>query len=177
MKYLSLLIALLAIDGHRGVIVKSKLIPETVRHGSLEVGKFEVTRAQYVAWDNAYPFPKGTEDFPANLITFAEAQGYTEWLSSLTGEKWRLPTEEEFSALGGSGNENVGSGALKEVGSFEAKDGIYDLGGNVAEWVVTRDGKGKIAGRSAAKKEVTPEFTGFRVIREKAPPMNADKRR
>jgi formylglycine-generating enzyme required for sulfatase activity len=152
---------MLVLDEHHGVV------PETVHHGNLEVGRFEVTRAQYLAWDNAYPFQKGTEDYPANLITFAEAQGYAEWLSARTGEKWRLPTEEEFAALGVSASENVGSGALKEVGSFEAKDGIYDLGGNVAEWVVTRDGKGKIAGRSAAKKEVTPEFTGFRVVKGK----------
>jgi len=66
---------------------------------------------------------------------------------------------------------------LKEVGSFvgkgtEDEEPIYDLGGNVAEWVLTRDGKGKVIGGSAdcpadAKANCTaaPEYVGFRVVR------------
>jgi formylglycine-generating enzyme required for sulfatase activity len=66
---------------------------------------------------------------------------------------------------------------LKEVGSFhgQGKDDeepIYDLGGNVAEWVLTRDGKGQVIGGSAdcpadAKASCTPapEYVGFRVVR------------
>ena len=69
---------------------------------------------------------------------------------------------------------------LKEVGSFhgQGKDDeepIYDLGGNVAEWVLTRDGKGKVIGGSAdcpadAKSNCTPapEYVGFRVVRGEA---------
>jgi dipeptidyl aminopeptidase/acylaminoacyl peptidase len=71
---------------------------------------------------------------------------------------------------------------LKEVGSFhgQGKDDeepIYDLGGNVAEWVLTRDGKGKVIGGSAdcpadQKSSCTPapEYTGFRVVRGAAKP-------
>jgi dipeptidyl aminopeptidase/acylaminoacyl peptidase len=71
---------------------------------------------------------------------------------------------------------------LKEVGSFhgQGKDDeepIYDLGGNVAEWVLTRDGKGKVIGGSAdcpadAKASCTPapEYVGFRVVRGEAKP-------
>jgi formylglycine-generating enzyme required for sulfatase activity len=71
---------------------------------------------------------------------------------------------------------------LKEVGSFhgQGKDGeepIYDLGGNVAEWVLTRDGKGKVLGGSAdcpadAKANCTPaqEYIGFRVVRGEPKP-------
>ncbi len=71
---------------------------------------------------------------------------------------------------------------LKEVGSFhgQGKDDeepIYDLGGNVAEWVLTRDGKGKVVGGSAdcpadAKSNCTPapEYVGFRVVRGEAKP-------
>jgi dipeptidyl aminopeptidase/acylaminoacyl peptidase len=71
---------------------------------------------------------------------------------------------------------------LKEVGSFhgQGKDDeepIYDLGGNVAEWVLTRDGKGKVIGGSAdcpadAKSTCTPapEYVGFRVVRGEAKP-------
>ncbi len=167
------------VDGKYGVAVKGKLIPEVVKRGQLEIGRFEVTRAQYLAWDNGYPFKAETENFPANEITFPEAQGYAEWLSGLTGETWRLPNEDEVAALyQGSIGENVrgtGSGALQEVGSFKpsgkpGEEPIYDLGGNVAEWVIGKDGKGKIIGGSAerppgSKKVPQPEFTGFRVIR------------
>ncbi len=78
---------------------------------------------------------------------------------------------EEAKKLGGT------APLLKEVGSFhgQGKDDeepIYDLGGNVAEWVLTRDGKGKVIGGSAdcpaeSKSNCTPapEYIGFRVIR------------
>jgi dipeptidyl aminopeptidase/acylaminoacyl peptidase len=71
---------------------------------------------------------------------------------------------------------------LKEVGSFrgqgkEDEEPIYDLGGNVAEWVLTRDGKGKVIGGSAdcpadPKSNCTPapEYVGFRVVRGAAKP-------
>ncbi len=74
---------------------------------------------------------------------------------------------------------------LKEVGTFhgQGKDDeepIYDLGGNVAEWVLTRDGKGKVIGGSAdcpadPKSNCTPapEYIGFRVVRGAAKPPTA----
>ena len=76
---------------------------------------------------------------------------------------------------------------LKEVGSFhgQGKDNeepIYDLGGNVAEWVLTRDGKGKVIGGSAdcpadAKTNCAPgpEYVGFRVVRGEAKPATKAK--
>ena len=41
---------------------------------------------------------------------------------------------------------------LKEVGSFRAagtEEAVFDLGGNVAEWTTTKDGKGSVRGGSA----------------------------
>jgi hypothetical protein len=178
------------VDGEYGVIVNGRLIPEVVKRGQLQIGRFEVTRAQYLAWDNVYPFKPGTGNFPANRITFAEARGYAEWLSGLTGEIWRLPNEDEVSALyQDSSGENVrgtGSGSLKEVGSFKpsgkaGEEPIYDLGGNVADWVIGKDGQGKIIGGSAerpagSKQAATPEFTGFRVVRGSLSPRKHEER-
>jgi hypothetical protein len=52
---------------------------------------------------------------------------------------------------------------------------VFDLGGNVAEWVVGKDGKGTLRGGSAdtaadpkgRKAEAAPEYRGFRVVRGK----------
>jgi len=76
---------------------------------------------------------------------------------------------------------------LKEVGSFrgQGKDDeepVYDLGGNVAEWVLTRDGKGKVIGGSAdcpadpkSNCMPAPEYIGFRVVRGTAKPAPPPK--
>jgi dipeptidyl aminopeptidase/acylaminoacyl peptidase len=75
---------------------------------------------------------------------------------------------------------------LKEVGSFhgQGKDDeepIYDLGGNVAEWVLTRDGHGKVLGGSAdcpadirSTCKPAPDYVGFRVVRGEAKPVKAE---
>jgi hypothetical protein len=70
---------------------------------------------------------------------------------------------------------------LKEVGSGKGagtEGQVFDLGGNVAEWVATRDGKGRVAGGSAdtpadvrlATRCPGPEYVGFRVVRGVAHP-------
>jgi hypothetical protein len=73
-------------------------------------------------------------------------------------------------------------GLLKEVGSFSGKGKsgekrIYDLGGNVAEWVLGRDGKGKVIGGSADCPSNAasgcvpqPEYIGFRIVYGAAKP-------
>ncbi len=69
---------------------------------------------------------------------------------------------------------------LKECGSFPPAGGetgvppVWDLAGNVSEWTVREDGKGKILGLSAVSPgdkrcEYTPPppgYTGFRVIED-----------
>ncbi|MGH9675535.1 MAG: formylglycine-generating enzyme family protein, partial [Candidatus Acidiferrum sp.] len=188
---------------------KSALVPEVVKRGDLEIGRFEITRAQFSESDKAYKFAPGTENYAANGITFDQANNYVSWLTKTTGQTWRIPYENEVSGfyekkdgentldywagytlnpddaarlqkkaaeLGGS------APLLKSVGSFAGQgasdeDLIYDLGGNVAEWVLMRDGKGKVIGGSAdcpadPKSNCTPapEYVGFRVVRGAAKP-------
>jgi dipeptidyl aminopeptidase/acylaminoacyl peptidase len=75
------------------------LIPETVPRGAIEVGRFEITRAQYAAFDKDYKFDAGTENYPASGITLEQAQAYCKWLSELTTETYRLPNEAEVTEL------------------------------------------------------------------------------
>ncbi len=93
------------------------------------------------------------------------------------------PNPEDATHLREKAKELLGTAPLlKEVGSFhgQGKDDeepIYDLGGNVAEWVLTRDGKGKLMGGSAdcpadpkSNCVPAPEYIGFRVVRGAAKP-------
>ncbi len=152
-------------------------VPETVPRGAIEIGRFEVTRAQYAAFDPRYRVEPGTADFPATGVSFEDAKRYCEWLSRSSGRKYRLATEEEMTPFlkAGKGEntldywagypvnaddakslassvESLGPGALlRPVGSFPGNgdDPVFDLGGNAAEWVVANSGAGKAAGGSA----------------------------
>lgn len=155
------------------------VIPSTVATGGLMVGCFEVTRAQYAAFDATFHFPLSTANYPANGVSFKNAEAYAKWLSDMTGQSWRLPNEGEIEGLDDREGQNtldywagyapngedskklkeeamqLGSGGLlKEVGSFrgQLKDSnvrLFDLGGNVAEWTVDGNGKGVARGGSA----------------------------
>ncbi len=182
------------------------LVPETVPFKNVRVGRFEVTRAQYKAFDMDYDFEPGTGNFPVSDISFEKAQAYCAWLSERTGRTFRLPRESEMKELlslvksrpGEENNVVYWAGydptpdeyemlkpkigelektrlLLLEVGSFApaGKTGIYDLGGNVAEWVSTEKG-GKVMGPSAispidertAYSPPPSRYVGFRVCEE-----------
>ncbi len=180
------------------------LLPETVKRGVFEIGRFEITRAQFAAFDKDYKFDAGTENYPANGITLEQAKAYCKWLSDLTAETYRLPSESEASGLykdrPGENTLDYWAGyalnpedaqkleeeikklpgdapLLREVGSFapegeQGEDPVFDLGGNVAEWVIAANGSGKTVGASADRpadakaqyQAADPAYTGFRVV-------------
>ncbi|NNK64402.1 MAG: formylglycine-generating enzyme family protein [Gemmatimonadetes bacterium] len=97
----------------------------------------------------------GTGDHPAAGMTRYNALHYARWLSLKTGRLFRLPTEAEWEAAcraGGAGGASEDpAGALDDRAWFEANAagthhpvgskspnalGVYDLQGNVAEWVL-----------------------------------------
>jgi dipeptidyl aminopeptidase/acylaminoacyl peptidase len=187
-----------------GVRIKGRLVPETVTSGELRIGRFEVTRAQFAEFDKTYKIEPGRENYPANGITFEQAKNYCAWLSKQTGRTYRLPTEDEAEELyeHTEAGENTldhwagyavnpddaarlremlkkqdGEALLKEVGSFRAagsEEAVFDLGGNVAEWVTTKDGQGVVRGGSAdapadskqRKNQAGASYRGFRVVEE-----------
>jgi len=184
--------------------LKNWLTPEVVKRGDLEIGRFEVTRAQFAEFEKGYKFDAGTENYPANGISIEQAKVYATWLSKTTNQVWRIPNKSEVasfyqkkdgentldywagyalnpedSALLAKKSAELSGGAplLKAVGSFagqgkEDEELIFDLGGNVAEWVQLADGKGEVIGGSAdqpadARSMHAPNaaYIGFRVVR------------
>ena len=87
------------IDSRFGILLNGVLAPETVKHAALRVGRFEVTRAQYAAFDKNYAVEAGKENYPASGVTFEQASAYCVWLSKQTGKKYHLPSEREADAL------------------------------------------------------------------------------
>lgn len=104
----------------------------------------------------------GHEGFAAISVHYKNVQEFCDWLSFRTGRLYRLPTEDEWehaARAGGDPKSKYGSIAPEALGdhawyaanSSEAPKpvgtkrpnawGLYDMFGNVQEWVVGRDGK------------------------------------
>ncbi|WP_298286358.1 prolyl oligopeptidase family serine peptidase [uncultured Lutibacter sp.] len=83
-------------NGNFGKVFNSTLIPETVsvKKDSIEIGRFEVTNAQFKAFNPEFNFEAGMDNYPV-VTTKEDALKYVKWLSNLTGKKYRLPTSEE----------------------------------------------------------------------------------
>ncbi len=160
-----------------GVVRGGVLVPETITYQGHQLGRFEVTRAQYAEFDKTYSYEPGTDNYPASGITYAQARAYCAWLSRVTGAKYRLGRVDELAELYEdlTGSENtldtwagysvnpedrahlqekirqLGGPAplLKEVGSARSGGDIFDLGGSVAEWAEDASGRGRPLGGSA----------------------------
>jgi formylglycine-generating enzyme required for sulfatase activity len=137
---------------------------------------------------------------PAVMMTQYAAKQYTKWLSGLTGEFYRLPAEAEWEyacRAGTKGSYHFGDSALKleeyawyEVNSGDRSHkvgqkkpnpwGLFDMHGNVAEWVLdeySKDGyeflkSEQRAGRDAIK---WPTKAFPRVVRGGSFEMESEK--
>jgi formylglycine-generating enzyme required for sulfatase activity len=163
-------------------------------------------------WEN--PDIAQDDNHPVVCVNWAEAAAYAQWLGKQTGKRYRLPTPAEFDRAArkaGSGECKAnladasfnkqfdsrsgsacddGYAATSPVGKFEAAGGVYDIDGNVRQWVAACGGGAlaepgsacrdfMVKGRSwlsPAKEAVTYADTfaadvglnnvGFRVVRD-----------
>ena len=122
---------------------------------SFSIGMYEVSQEEWqtVMGNNPSEF-RGTKK-PVENVSWEDCQVFIQKLNTLTGKKFRLPTEAEweFAARGGNksknfkyaGSNNYGSVAwyrnssgktTHDVGQKQPNElGLYDMSGNVREWV------------------------------------------
>jgi formylglycine-generating enzyme required for sulfatase activity len=133
------------------------------------IGKYPVTNIQYKifvdAMHHSLPdhwtegnIPFGQEDHPVVNIDHDDAMMFCQWLSNLTGNKFRIPSELEWekAARGNDGriwpwgnqepDENLCNcaswiGGTTPVGAYspagDSPCGCADMAGNVWEWVIS----------------------------------------
>ena len=113
---------------------------------------------------------KGKLGYPAAGMTLYTAQAYCKWLTAITGRYYRLPTEAEWEyacragtataySFGDDGEMNDYAcwfGNTKgQVEKIKTKKpnawGLYDMHGNVAEWVLELYAKDTYANRKSGR--------------------------
>ena len=148
-----------------------------------QIGRYPITNAQYACFlsanpDHPVPYsddkedqpynwdpetrtcPEGKADHPVVLVSWQDAVAYCQWLCQITGQFYRLPTEEEWEkAARGAlrethrypwGNEwqanygntqETGRNGTTSVYEFEQVNrspfGIVDMVGNAWEWTAS----------------------------------------
>lgn len=149
-----------------------KLLKDLQSQGArilVETNKLDAVTAPTELYDSSFTYEYGQEPrLPAVTMTQYAAKQYTKWLSKLTGQQYRLPTEAEWEyacRAGSSAAYSFGDDPTELDGYawyYENSDdvphevgqkrpnafGLYDMHGNVMEWVIdgyTEDGYAALA--------------------------------
>lgn len=120
-----------------------------------QIGKYEVTQKLWKAVMGTNPSYHKGDSLPVTNVSWKDVQTFIRKLNKRTGKNYRLPTEAEweFAARGGnascgykySGSDNLNAIAWyydnsnltpHPVGTKAPNElGIYDMTGNISEWV------------------------------------------
>lgn len=121
-----------------------------VKLSAFYMGKYEVTQAQYRAVMRTNPSYFKGDDHPVEDVSWDDAVEFCRKLSQMTGHEYRLPTEAEWEYAARAGTtgdhernldriawyyDNSGN-KTHPVGQKQPNGfGLYDMYGNVWEWV------------------------------------------
>lgn len=170
--------------------------------GDFLIGKFEVTQGLWKAvmgntisqqrdkLDPSFKLRGEGDNMPMYYINWNDCQEFVKNLNSLTGKKFRMPSEAEWEYAANGGvkggvvpqgwNENNSKGVTHLVGGKEPNAlGLYDMSGNVSEWCKDKKGyehvvKGggwasstencKVTSRSYLDEMIRSDETGLRLV-------------
>jgi formylglycine-generating enzyme required for sulfatase activity len=126
----------------------------TVNVKSFAIGKYEVTQGQWraIMGNNPSHFASCGDSCPVEQVSWNDIQSYIQKLNQKTGQQFRLPSEAEweYACRGGQQQKYCGSDDVDKVAVYGSKGGIktqpkgskglngyglYDMSGNVLEWV------------------------------------------
>lgn len=139
-------------DGFSSTIEKPQ---HEVTLDSFKIAKTPVTQGLWIAVMGTNPsIHKGDQMLPVENVSWDDVQTFINRLNAITGKKFRLPTEAEWEYAARGGNKDVegyfAGGALGDVAWYADNSGnethhvqtkqpnelgIYDMSGNVDEWV------------------------------------------
>jgi formylglycine-generating enzyme required for sulfatase activity len=131
--------------------------PHTVKVSSFAMGKTPVTQKQWQAVMGSNPshFKEDGDDCPVENVSWLEVEQFIQKLNSKTGNTYRLPSEAEweYAARAGTAGKWCFGNEEKQLGQYawyrdnsgsrphpvaqkQANDfGLFDVHGNVWEWV------------------------------------------
>ena len=132
-------------------IDKNQAISNINNEVNLEVDAVSAATTPYVEMS----FGMGTDGYPAISMTQLSASKFCEWLSAMTGNYYRLPTEAEWECACRAGSDTPYSfkdknqisdyawydensdGKYHKVGEKKPNPwGLHDMHGNVSEWTL-----------------------------------------
>jgi len=122
---------------------------------AFQMSKYEITQGQWqmVMGNNPSEFKACGNTCPVEWVSWQDTQEFIQKLNQLTGGNYRLPTESEWEFACRSGGKNetyCGGDDLAQLGWFYGNSnmtshpvgqkqanglGLYDMTGNVREWV------------------------------------------